>query len=64
MGGVLIVGGLIFLFLSLFKQMNDEEISRAVSVQKKSVTNAAGNLARNNQGAIKQAAWDNKDVIG
>ena len=64
MGLCMIIGGSIFLFLSFVKNMNDEEISRAVSIQKKSVADAAVGVARNNQGAIKQAAWDNKEVIG
>ena len=63
MGLAMIIGGSIFLFLSFFKNMNDEEISRAVSIQKKSVADAAIGVAKNNQGAIKQAAWDNKEVI-
>ena len=37
MGWFIMIGGLIFLFLSKFKQLSDEDINRAVSVQKKSV---------------------------
>ena len=63
MGIALIVSGLIFLFLSKFKHMSDEDINRAVSVQKKSVMNAALHHAKSSENAIKQAAFDNKDVI-
>ena len=58
----MIAGG-IFIFLSKYKQLSDEDINRAVSVQKKSVANWATNTAKNNQGAIKKAAYDNQDVI-
>ena len=64
MGFAMIGAGLIFLFLSRFKNVSDEDINRAVSVQKKSVFNSFGTVAKNNEAAIKQAAWDNRDVIG
>ena len=64
MGWAMIIGGCIFIFLSRFRQLSDEDINRAVSIQKKSVFNAVGTVAHNNQGAIKKAAYDNQDVIG
>ena len=46
MGIAMIVAGSILLFLSKFKNLTDEEIMRAVSVQKQSVWNAVGNAAK------------------
>ena len=53
MGWFILVSGLIFLFLSKFKQLSDEDINRAISVQKKSVNAHVQNFARNNQEEIK-----------
>ena len=48
MGWVMMIAGGIFIFLSKYKQLSDEDINRAVSVQKKSVANWATNTAKNN----------------
>ena len=53
MGIAMLGAGCIFVFLSKFKQISDDEIIRAVSVQKKSVYNFVGNQAKENEGAIK-----------
>ena len=45
MGFAMMAAGCIFIFLSRFRQLSDEDINRAVSVQKKSVFNAVGNVA-------------------
>ena len=63
MGWAMILCGCLFIFLSKFKQLSDEDINRAISVQKQSVANHVGTLAKNNEGAIKQAAYNNRDVI-
>mgnify|MGYP001114192945 CR=1 FL=1 len=63
MGFAMIAAGCIFIFLSKYKQMSDEDLVRAVSVTRKSVNNAVIGVARDNQGVIRQAAYDNKDVI-
>ena len=48
MGWAMILAGFIFLFLSKYKQLSDEDINRAISVQKKSVAFHVTNAARNN----------------
>ena len=63
MGFFMILAGGIFIFLSKYKQLSDDDIQRAVSVQKKSVANAVGNAAMRNQASIKRAAYNNQDVI-
>ena len=64
MGWFIMIGGLIFLFLSKYKQLSDEDINRAVSVQKKSVQGHVKQFARNNQEEIKTAAWNHREEIG
>ena len=63
MGTMMCLVGGVFIFLSKYKQMSDEDLIRAVSVTRKSVVNAGIGLARDNQGIIRQAAIDNQDVI-
>ena len=52
MGIAMILAGILFIFLSKYKEMSDEDLNRAVSV----------NRAALNQ-AVKKKAVDNKDVI-
>ena len=59
MGWSMMLAGCIFIFMSKYKQMSDEDLVRAVSVTRKSVNNAAIGLAKNNQGVIRQAAAEN-----
>ena len=74
MGVLMVAAGVIFIFLSRFKQMSDQEIDRAVSVTRKSVANAVvkgvhshkdqiGKAAYDNREVVAQVAYDNKDVI-
>ena len=59
----MLVAGAIFIFLSKYKQMSDEDLSRAVSVTRKSVANAMVKGARDNKEVIGQVAYENRDVI-
>ena len=59
----MILGGLVFIFLSKYKNMSDEDLQRAVSVTRKSVVNNIAGVAYNNKETIGQAAYDNRDVI-
>jgi len=52
MGIAMILAGILFIFLSKYKEMSDEDLNRAVSV----------NRAALNQ-AVKKKAVDNKEVI-
>ena len=63
LGWAMVTSGLIFLFLSRYKRLSDEDINRAVSIQKKSVINSVSDMARRNQNSIKQAAWENREVV-
>ena len=49
MGSAMIFAGLIFIFLSKHKKLSDEDINRAISVQKKSVINSVGQFGQNNK---------------
>uniref|UniRef100_A0A7S3FUV6 Uncharacterized protein n=1 Tax=Strombidium rassoulzadegani TaxID=1082188 RepID=A0A7S3FUV6_9SPIT len=64
--GMIGAGG-VFIFLSKFKNMTDDDLHRALSiyndVSKKQMKQGAVNLAKNNKDVIAQAAYDNKDVI-
>ena len=59
----MILGGFIFIFLSKYKNISDEDLQRAVSVTRKSVVNNISGVAYNNREAIGQVAYDNRDVI-
>ena len=48
LGWAMILGGLIFIFLSKFKNISDEDLQRAVSVSRKSVVNNISGVVRNN----------------
>ena len=63
MGPCIMGSGLIFIFLSIFKNMSDDELQRAVSVQKSDMMNAGKKALINNKEAIYKTAYDNKDVI-
>ena len=63
MAWIMLAGGSIFIFLSRFRQISDEDINRAVSIQKKSVFNAVGNVAQKGGQAMKNAVYDNREQI-
>ena len=67
MGIAMIVAGGIFIFLSRYKNISDDEIQRVMSLNtadnKQRARQAAVNLAHNNKDVVKQAVIDNKDVI-
>ena len=67
MGIAMMASGLIFVFLSKVKKMEDEDLVRALSVyadaDKSKMKKKGKETAYNNKDAIKKAAIDNKDVI-
>ena len=77
MGYCMIVAGLIFLFLSKFKKMSDEDLHRSLSImvsEKDSLKKGAKllgskskglakDIISNNKEEIKQGLYDNKEVI-
>ena len=67
MGCSMMGSGLIFVFLSKVKKMEDEDLVRALSVyadaDKSKMKNKAKQTAHDNKDVIKKAAVDNKDVI-
>ena len=52
MGIAMIAAGILFIFLSKYKEMSDEDLNRAVSVNRQAVS-----------AAVKKTAVNNKDVI-
>lgn len=78
-GCAIAASGCIFLFLSYFKNMKDDDLNRALSIyatenkkaMKKGATDAIANnkdkiydVAYNNKDVIAKVAMDNQDVIG
>ena len=63
MGIGMILVGILFIFLSKYKEMSDEDLNRAVSVNRAAVSQAVKQTAVDNKDVIYQAAYDNKDVI-
>ena len=67
MGYSMIASGLVFIFLSKFKNMSDDEMIRALSLQtseKNMAKGAAKKLATDNKEVIAKVAYDNREVIG
>ena len=64
MGTAMILAGFIFIFLSKYKEMSDEDLNRAVSVSRGSVNAALAKTAMNNKEAMQQVAYDNREAIG
>ena len=69
LGGYIIMGtGLIFIFLSYFKNMSDEDLEKAMAIKseshRKTLKKHALKLAENNKDNAKQLIINNKDVIG
>ena len=63
MGIGLCVSGLIFLFLSCWKNVSDEELQRAVSVNTKVAYASVQEVASDNREALGKVAYDNRDLI-
>ena len=71
MGYAMIASGLVFIFLSKVKNMSDDDMTRALSVQrseknamKGAATKAGKKLATDNKDVIAKVAYDNREVIG
>lgn len=66
-GCCLIGSGLLFLFLSKVKKLSDEDLQRATSIYtenlKKEAREGVVDYAKAHKDDIKQAAYDNRDVI-
>jgi len=66
-GFSLIGSGILFVFLSKVKKLTDEELQRATSIYtenlKKEAREGVVDYAKAHKDDIKQAAYDNRDVI-
>ena len=66
-GCCLIGSGLLFVFLSKVKKLSDEDLQRATSIYtenlKKEAREGVVDYAKAHKDDIKQAAYDNRDVI-
>ena len=63
LGWILFGCGAIFIFLSFCKQMTDDDLQRAMSVNRSSVIATSKKVVKDNKGAIAKVAYDNRDVI-